>query len=567
MKTRLAKTVALVVAAGFVAHLGVVSASLAGSDEQVAQAKSGGAAPNAKPTEKKPAPPKPRIAVFRLAGDLTELPPDQTFSFTAVGGISLRELTDRMKKAEGDSNVKAVVFLHEGGGIGFGQAEEIRAAMARLRAAGKEIYAHADELSTREYVLLSGTSRLSVVPTADLWVTGIFVETPYLRGLLDKIGVHPEFLTCGAYKSAAEMFLRNGPSPEAEAMENWLFDGIYSTSLTLIAQGRKVSTEKVREWVDEGPYTAEKAKTAGLIDAVEHRQDFEAMLKGKYGHDVVFDKKYGQKQQPTLDLSSPFAFFKLWGDMMGQGQKKTPAKPAVGIVYVDGPITLGGGSGLAVRRCGGVVVEDPQGPRRGGAGRLDQGRGAPGELAGRVGRRQRDHPRRHAAGEGEEAVRGLDGQRRRQRRLLRRLRLGRHLRRRVHHHRVDRRGGRQAGHERHVEEGRRHLQDLQAGPELRAARVRGPVHRGGARAAPGLDGRGLRRLQGTRPGDPRQATQEAAGRAGRGPGLHRQAGPRARPGRQDRRTGRRDRPHRRAGEAHATTRSASSPRPRTSSNN
>ena len=343
MKTRLAKTVALVVAAGFVAHLGVVSASLAGSDEQVAQAKSGGAAPNAKPTEKKPAPPKPRIAVFRLAGDLTELPPDQTFSFTAVGGISLRELTDRMKKAEGDSNVKAVVFLHEGGGIGFGQAEEIRAAMARLRAAGKEIYAHADELSTREYVLLSGASRLSVVPTADLWVTGIFVETPYLRGLLDKIGVHPEFLTCGAYKSAAEMFLRNGPSPEAEAMENWLFDGIYSTSLTLIAQGRKVSTEKVREWVDEGPYTAEKAKTAGLIDAVEHRQDFEAMLKGKYGHDVVFDKKYGQKQQPTLDLSSPFAFFKLWGDMMGQGQKKTPAKPAVGIVYVDGPITLGGG--------------------------------------------------------------------------------------------------------------------------------------------------------------------------------------------------------------------------------
>ena len=36
--------------------------------------------------------------------------------------------------------------------------------------------------------------------------------------------------------------------------------------------------------------------------------------------------------------------------------------------------------------------------------------------------RQRDHPRRHAAREGEEAVRRLDGQRRRQRRILRRLR-------------------------------------------------------------------------------------------------------------------------------------------------
>src|SRR5689334_16210628 len=86
------------------------------------------------------------------------------------------------------------------------------AAMAKLRAAGKEIYADVDSLSMRQYVLLSGTSRLSVVPTADLWITGVFGEAPYLRGLLDKIGVKPDFLTCGAYKSAAEIFLREGPS-------------------------------------------------------------------------------------------------------------------------------------------------------------------------------------------------------------------------------------------------------------------------------------------------------------------------------------------------------------------
>ncbi len=281
--------------------------------------------------------------MFRLSGDLTERPADETFSFGSIGGTSLRELIERMKKASEDANVKAVVFLHEGGSVGAGQAEELRDAMAKLRAKGKEIYAHADSLTTREYVLLSGASRLSVVPTGDLWVTGLFGEAPYLRGLLDKIHVKPEFLTCGAYKSAAEIFLRDRPSPEAEAMQNWLLDGMYSSTVTLIAQGRKVSTERVREWIDGGPYSAEKARTAGLIDAVEQRQDLEAMLKGKYGHDVIFDKKYGQKQQPTLDLSSPFAFFKLWGEMMGQAQKKGPSKPAVGIVYVDGPITLGGG--------------------------------------------------------------------------------------------------------------------------------------------------------------------------------------------------------------------------------
>jgi protease-4 len=76
---------------------------------------------------------------------------------------------------------------------------------------------------------------------------------------------------------------------------------------------------------------------------VEHRQDFEAMLKSKYGKDVVFDKKYGQKKPPTVDFSSPFAMFKIWGELLGQAQKKPAGKPAVGIVYVEGPITLGSG--------------------------------------------------------------------------------------------------------------------------------------------------------------------------------------------------------------------------------
>jgi protease IV len=341
MKTGLAKTVRLAMTAGLLAHLALLGSSTARGDDQSAQAK--GATAKSGQSDSKPAPPKPKIAVFRLTGDLTELPPDETFSFGAVTGISLRDLVERMKKAEKDETVKAVVFLHEGGSVGYGQAEEVRTAMARVRAAGKEVYAHADSMTMHEYVLLSGATRLSIVPTADLWVTGIFGEAPYLRGLLDKIGVKPDFLHCGAYKSAGEIFMRDGPSPEAEAMENWLFDGIYASSIELIAHGRKVTAERARQWVDNGPYTAEKALDAGLVDAVEHRQDFEAVLKGKYGKDVVFDKKFGQKQAPTLDLSSPFAFFKLWGEMMGQGQKKTPAKPGVGIVYVVGPITLGGG--------------------------------------------------------------------------------------------------------------------------------------------------------------------------------------------------------------------------------
>ena len=343
MMTACGKAVRFATVAGLLAGLVVWQAVPVRGDEQAPQTKPATSNPATPKAEAKPAPPKPRIAVFRLTGDVTELPPDETFSFGSVGGVSLRDLVERMKKAARDPEVKAVVILHEGGSVGAGQVEELRGAMAKVRSAGKEVYAHADSLSMREYVLLSGASRLSVVPTADLWVTGLFGEAPYLRGLLDKISVKPEFLTCGAYKSAAEIFLRDGPSPEADAMQNWLLDGIFNTSVALIASGRKLEAAQVRKWIDGGPYTAEKARAAGLVDEVEHRQEFEAMLKSKYGNDVIFDKKYGQKKAPTLDFSSPFAMFKIWGELLGQAQKKPAGKPAVGIVYVEGPITLGSG--------------------------------------------------------------------------------------------------------------------------------------------------------------------------------------------------------------------------------
>ena len=146
-------------------------------------------------------------------------------------------------------------------------------------------------------------------------------------------------------------------------MQNWLLDGMFEASVASIARGRNVEAGQVRKWIDGGPYTAEKARAAGLIDEVEHRQDFEGMLKAKYGQDVVFDKKYGQKQQPTLDLSSPFAMFKIWGEILGQGQKKGPSKDAVGIVYVEGAITLGGGQASLLGEAGASRLEDPQGAR------------------------------------------------------------------------------------------------------------------------------------------------------------------------------------------------------------
>jgi protease-4 len=300
---------------------------------------------------------KATVAVFNWSSSIPEMAGGESFSALLSGtkADTLRNLVSRLNKAAKDDSVKAVVFLVNGGTAGSAQVEELRQALKHVRDAGKDVEVYADQLSTREYVLVSGASRISIVPTGEVWLTGIYGEAPYLRGLLNKLSIKPDYLTCGAYKSASEIFMREGPSKEADDMQNWLLDSTFNTQVHLIARGRNVDVAKVKHLIDNGPYTAERAKEAGLIDAVEHLQDFEAGLKKRFGKHLVFDKHYGKPKTPELDFSSPFALFKILGEMANQSKKK-PTKDAVAIVHVDGPIVLSREDGLSLLGGGSAAV-------------------------------------------------------------------------------------------------------------------------------------------------------------------------------------------------------------------
>ncbi len=227
---------------------------------------------------------KNSVAVFHLKGPITEIPmaDDFPFSLGSAVGESLKDLITRMKKAGDDDSVQGVVLMLGNTSFGMAQAQEIRQAMDHIKAKGKKIHVHTDLFTTNQFVVLSGASQISMVPTGYMFITGLYGEQLYLRGLLDKIGVTPDYFTRGDYKSAAELFMRTGPSPEAERMYGWLFDGLFDNSVEQIAKGRGVPPEKVRDWIDHGVYTAKTAKKAGIIDDVQHRQDFEAQLRTLY---------------------------------------------------------------------------------------------------------------------------------------------------------------------------------------------------------------------------------------------------------------------------------------------
>ena len=280
------------------------------------------------------------VAVFSLYDAISEAPQPDDPLMGSIGVESLKDLVARLNKAGEDRDVKAIAVMLGGNTMGMAQLEEVHTALVKIREQGKPIYMYADSMTFGTLALASAASRVSVAPVGDIMALGLYGEQMHLRGMLDKIHVTPDFQTCGAYKSASELFMRKKPSPQAEEMYNWLFDSLFDSCVDMIAEGRGKSVTEVKRWIDDGVYTAQEAVGLGIIDAAEFRSDFVAFMEKRFGKDVKLDTKYATKKKGDIDLSSPFAFMKIWAEILKESGS-TSDEDSVAIVYVNGAIVPG----------------------------------------------------------------------------------------------------------------------------------------------------------------------------------------------------------------------------------
>ncbi|HSB28030.1 MAG TPA: signal peptide peptidase SppA, partial [Pyrinomonadaceae bacterium] len=65
---------------------------------------------------------------------------------------------------------------------------------------------------------------------------------------------------------------------------NSLLDDLYGRYVNTLAQARKKTPEEIRTLIDNAPYSAAKAKEAGLIDEVAYRDEIEKQIKSTLGY-------------------------------------------------------------------------------------------------------------------------------------------------------------------------------------------------------------------------------------------------------------------------------------------
>ena len=281
-----------------------------------------------------------QIGVIRLDGAFRE-GPGATF-LSVAGGVKITnfaDMTKRISQAAEDDELAGLLLSIDRPMLSWAQVDELRGAIDKVRQSGKKTYAYVEMVGAVNYLLACGCDEIAITPTGYLAVNGLGGQAVYFKDLLDKLGVEADLLQMGDYKSAAEPFMRRGPSEYELEQIDHLFDDLYSHLLESIGQSRHLTTEAVSEIIDNGPFTAVEAQEFGLVDVVAFRHDFLAELEGKEGGAVALKLDYGAPAKAVAPSDNFFGMMKALQQLFGP-----PAEPvgdAIAVVYVDGPINLG----------------------------------------------------------------------------------------------------------------------------------------------------------------------------------------------------------------------------------
>jgi len=148
----------------------------------------------------------------------------------------------------------------------------------------------------------------------------------FFRGSLDKLGIYPDMVQMGKYKTAVETFTRKDMSDANREFVNSLLDDLFNRYVESIAKARGKSPEDMRAIIDNAPYSSAKAKELGLIDGVAYRDEIEKELKAKLGY----------KESDQLNLVRSATYNEVEPESLGldQGEK-------IAVIYATGDIGSG----------------------------------------------------------------------------------------------------------------------------------------------------------------------------------------------------------------------------------
>jgi len=264
------------------------------------------------------------VLVWRVDGPVREQEaPSLPWSGEGEPG-SIAELYPAFRAATRDAGVRGLAVYIQDGGFGMAKAQELRRQMMALRHAGKWVECYMETAGegsngTLEYYVATACERIHFAPAGAVNLLGLYAESRFLRGTLDKLKIEPEFNRVGRYKSAAETYTETEYTPDSREAIAAVLDGYYSQIVAAVAEARNKSGAEVRGLIDAAPYSAEEALKLGLVDELSYPDQFREHLKKRVGGEPTYVAIEDYEPTPVLASKHVAVVFALGTIVRGSG--------------------------------------------------------------------------------------------------------------------------------------------------------------------------------------------------------------------------------------------------------
>jgi len=201
-----------------------------------------------------------KVVVIPLSGSITTGGSSSSSGSSITPGL----VRSYLAKAESDKAVKAIVFRIESPGGEIEPCQEILLEIERAKETKTIVVSMGGMAASGGYYISTPAHRIVALPTTMTGSIGVISSAVNVEELLEKLGIEIEIFKGGKYK---DMYwgLRELTAEEQEIMQE-MVDEYYEQFVDVVAEGRGLSEDDVRELATGQLYSGSKAKELGLVD-------------------------------------------------------------------------------------------------------------------------------------------------------------------------------------------------------------------------------------------------------------------------------------------------------------
>jgi len=230
---------------------------------------------------------------------LEDIPDDPAAQIMLKDRTVVRNVVDALDRGANDDRVVGLVARVGAVRMGMGQVQELRDAVQRFRAKKKFAVAFAETFGefgpgNNSYYLATAFDQIYLQPSGDIGLTGLILESPFVKNTLSKLGMKFHGDHRYEYKNALNLFTETKYTAAHKEANTALMNSWFGQLKEGICAARQIAPEQFQAVIDKGPYLGKEAVDAHLVDGVAYRDEVYEQVKKKAGDraELLYLNKY-----------------------------------------------------------------------------------------------------------------------------------------------------------------------------------------------------------------------------------------------------------------------------------